>query len=470
MDSPSPTFCILPWIHLSTRPNGHLRLCCTANASSAGATNDKKYGGEVGILKNSNGKPANLNHTDLLTAWNNDYMRTVRRQMLDGEIPPSCTKCFKEEKAGHRSKRNWETEYWSQRLSVDKLINETQPDGTVEPHIAYIDLRLGSKCNLKCIMCSPHDSSLWVSDWKKLYPQIEDANLKEIMQWPNNGRNDGASYDWHKDNPGFWDQLMKQLPNLQQLYFAGGEPLIIAEHDYLLRECIKRGEASHIELRYNSNGLELPDNLFELWSHFKRVRFHFSVDSIGDMNHYIRFPSPWSKVVENLRKLDETGPNVEVTLACAVQALNIYYIPDFIDWKLSQGFKKINPWPLGAGLVNFHFVYHPANLNVKILPPEFKAKVRARYEAYVKDLTVRFKDKPEFFKNSYGIPRLMGLVQFMESEDWSSRMPEFREYLTRMDSIRGTDFCKTFPEMAELIRPARKGFFRRALQTLEIGL
>src|SRR6185312_4216132 len=72
---PSPTFCILPWIHLSTRPNGHLRLCCTANASSAGATNDKVYGGEVGILKNAKGKPANLNHTDLLTAWNDDYMK-----------------------------------------------------------------------------------------------------------------------------------------------------------------------------------------------------------------------------------------------------------------------------------------------------------------------------------------------------------------------------------------------------------
>ncbi|MCJ8275436.1 MAG: hypothetical protein MJK18_01235 [Bdellovibrionales bacterium] len=37
----SPTFCILPWIHMSTRPNGHMRVCCTANASSAGATNDK---------------------------------------------------------------------------------------------------------------------------------------------------------------------------------------------------------------------------------------------------------------------------------------------------------------------------------------------------------------------------------------------------------------------------------------------
>lgn len=96
----SPTFCALPWIHLSTRPNGHMRVCCTANASSAAATNDKVHGGEVGILKNDNGKPANLNHTALLDGWNNSYMRDIRSKMLEGKIPASCTKCFKRNRRG----------------------------------------------------------------------------------------------------------------------------------------------------------------------------------------------------------------------------------------------------------------------------------------------------------------------------------------------------------------------------------
>ena len=32
-----------------------------------------------------------------------------------------------------------------------------------------------------------------------------------------------------------------------------------------------------------------------------------------------------------------------------------------------QGFEKINMWPFGAGGINYHFVYHPPHLNVKIL-------------------------------------------------------------------------------------------------------
>lgn len=454
-DDISPTFCVLPWIHLSTRPNGHMRVCCTANASSAGATNDKKYGGEVGILKNDDGRPANLNHTDLLDGWNNAYMKDIRAKMLAGQIPASCTKCFKEEGAGHRSKRNWETEYWSKKIDIPNLLAETAADGSVPPKLYYVDLRLGTKCNLKCIMCSPHDSSLWVSDWNKLYPKIESANLKEIMMWNNKGKVDGASYDWHQDNEPFWTQLYDQIPHMLQLYFAGGESTIIEEHYQLLEECIRRNEAHHIELRYNSNAVEVPERLLALWKHFKRVRFHFSIDSIGAMNEYIRFPSQWHHTARQLHRLDQTEDHVEITVACAVQILNIYYIPDFIKWKLQQNFRKINAWPLGAGLINFHFVYHPANLNVKVLPAWMKDRVEKKYEEFYEWLRLHHRDDRAFLESDYGIKRLRGMVRFMKSEDWSGRLPEFREYIRHMDDIRKTSFAQTFPEMAELLHEPR---------------
>ena len=447
----SPTFCVLPWIHMSTRPNGHMRVCCTANASSAGATNDKKWGGEVGIIKNDNGKPANLNHTDLISGWNNLYMKSIRKKMLKGEIPHSCNKCFKEEASGHRSKRNWETEYWNQRVDIPTLLKDTKEDGSVPPKMYYVDLRLGSKCNLKCIMCSPHDSSFWVSDWTKLYPKIKNKQLRELMNWDNRGKMNGASYDWHVDNPVFWDQLYEQIPHIKQLYFAGGESTIIKEHYTLLEECIRRGYAKNIELRYNSNGIEMPEKLFQLWDQFQRVRFHFSIDSYGKMNDYIRFPSKWNHIEQQFLRLDQTSKNIEVTVSCAVQMLNMYYIPDFIKWKLSQEYKKINPWPLGAGLINFHFVYHPAHLNVKVFPLWMKNKIKAKFEDFYGWLKTHYRNDELFLESSYGIKRLQGMIGFMESEDWSQRMPQFVEYIKKMDKIRDTSFTNTFPEMAELL-------------------
>lgn len=450
-EPPSETFCVLPWIHLSTRPNGHMRVCCTANASSAGSTNDKQWGGEVGILKNDGGAPANLNHTDLLTGWNNEYMKSIRRGMLRGDVPPSCSKCFKEEAAGHRSKRNWETDYWSKRIDVPQLLQETAADGSVPPKLYYLDLRLGTKCNLRCIMCSPHDSSQWVSDWNQLHPQIENPSLRETMEWPNKGKVNGASYDWHQNNEPFWKQIYEQIPHMRQLYFAGGESTIIEAHYQLLEECIRRGEAHHIELRYNSNGVELPERLFQLWEKFQRVRFHISIDSVGGMNEYIRFPSRWGHIEQQMHRLDATDDRVEVTIACAVQVLNILYLPDLIRWKLAQGFRKINAWPMGAGLVNFHFVYHPAHLNVKVLPPQLKRLVNQKYEEFYRWLEKHHRNDSVFLNSDYGIKRLKGIASFMDSEDWSARLPELREYIRLMDKIRGTKFAEVFPELAELV-------------------
>ena len=404
-----------------------MRVCCTANASSVGPTNDKEHGGQVGILKDEEGRPNNLNVSDFETAWNSTYMRNVRKQMLNGEMPPSCLKCYKEEAAGHNSKRMWETAYWSKRVDVDKLLQNTNEDGSVPPNLAYIDLRFGTKCQLACVMCSPHDSSGWIKDWKAIFPAVKNESL-----------------------------------SMQQIYFAGGESLIIEEHYEILEHAIKMGYAKNLELRYNSNGVEWREDLFDLWKHFKLVRFHYSIDSIKEMNSYIRYPSNWKRQEEVFHILDNDTPdNTEVTVACAVQALNIYYIPDFIKWKLSQGFKKINMWPFGAGGVNYHFVYHPPHLNVKVLPAWFKAECRKKYEEFYPWWEENWElgvpswhkgkvTKDDFMEAGYGIKRLKGMLSFMESEDWSRRLPEMQEFLKRCDTQRGNTFAETFPEMKDI--------------------
>ena len=53
-DSPSETFCILPWVHLSTRPDGSMRVCCTANASAVAVNPESmdKIKSDAGIVLN----------------------------------------------------------------------------------------------------------------------------------------------------------------------------------------------------------------------------------------------------------------------------------------------------------------------------------------------------------------------------------------------------------------------------------
>jgi hypothetical protein len=458
MKNTSNTFCILPWIHLSTRPNGTMRVCCQGNASGATASN-KQFNPNVGLLKDDDsGLPVNLKTTDFLTGWNSKYMRDIRKAMLAGDKPLSCMKCYKEEATGFYSKRQWETDYWIQRVDVESLINNTDETGSVPPQVAYIDLRFGNKCQLACVMCSPHDSSGWIKDFNKIFPDITNNSLKGVFNWDDKSKINGASFNWHKNNPVFWEQLFQQIPNMQQLYFAGGESLIIDEHYTILEECIRQGHAKNLELRYNSNGIEWRNDLFDLWKHFKLVRFHLSIDDLFERNDYIRYPSKWNRIEEVVHILDkETTDNVEVTIACAVQFLNVYYLTDFIRWKLEQNFNKINMHPQDGGGIAFHFVYMPPHLNVKVLPSWFKQIVREKYEAFIpwweENWHLGVKDGTNYEtwrKNESGLEKLNGILSFMESEDWSERLPETKQYIMLLDSHRDQDFYETFPHMKNI--------------------
>lgn len=428
----SNTFCPLPWIHLATRPNGDVRLCCTANASGAGEEDNKGVG-----LVTHNGKVMNLQDHSLAQVWNSDFMKSTRLQMLNNEIPKSCTKCFEEESKGITSKRQWETMVWKDRLDIDSVVSKTQPDGSLPVDIPYFDLRLGNMCQLKCIMCSPHDSSSWIKEWKLQYPKYKTIDLKKDQEW-----NIDFDYTWYKKSS-FLEDMRSTAHNIQELYFAGGEPLLIPEHYKILEFMVETGNAKNCVLRYNSNGLELPEKLFELWNHFKEVKFNFSVDAVGERNDYIRYPSKWNDVVTNLKRLDDTPDNITVNIACAVQLLNVMTIPELVHWKEGMKFKKINLPPYGAGLVGTHLVYLPSYLNVRVLPRHLKDKVAQQIDYFCFRQSKNF----EFQNNPYGLQRWQGLVQYMMAEDWSHKIPMLLDYLSVTDDQRGTNFRTTFPEL-----------------------
>lgn len=422
----------MPWIHLATRPNGDVRVCCTANASGAGSTDEKEAG-----LVTQDGVNMNLSTSTVEQVWNSSYMKSIRLDMLAGQVPSSCTKCFKEEASGIVSKRQWETVVWKDRIDIESVVAKTAPDGTLPVDIPYFDLRLGNTCQLKCIMCSPHDSSSWVREWKIQYPKYQTIELQTDQRWDSD-----FDYTWYKKGS-FLESMRGQASNIKELYFAGGEPLLIPEHYKILEFMVETGAAANCIVRYNSNGLELPEKLFELWKHFKEVKFNFSVDDIGERNDYIRYPSKWKDVVANLDRMDDTPDNITVNIACAVQLLNVTHMPELVHWKESKNFKKINLPPYGAGLVGTHLVYLPSYLNVRVLPKHLKDSITRKIEYFC----ARRSNNPEFMDNPYGLKRWQGLVHYMNQEDWSHKIPTLLDYLDTTDKTRGTNFRKTFPEL-----------------------
>jgi hypothetical protein len=177
-----------------------------------------------------------------------------------------------------------------------------------------------------------------------------------------------------------------------------------------------------------------------------------------ERGHYIRYPLDWATVDANLRMLDNAPDNIQTNIALAVQILNIKHVPSFIKWKVKSNFKKINfdtnaaGQVMGGGLVGVHLLWIPTWLSLRVLPAKDKLEVRELFAELQDWLWNNYTQDAEFWEtNPYGWKRWEGILDWMDAEDHTNLLPDFREYINTMDQQRKTDFKQTFPELAHLL-------------------
>ena len=227
---------------------------------------------------------------------------------------------------------------------------------------------------------------------------------------------------------------------MRLMIFAGGEPLLIKEHKEMIKEMVKRGHASNIQVNYHTNATIYDPELMELWKHFKKVELFLSIDGINKVTEYVRYPSKFSVIENNLRMYDDNAPdNMSFKVLYTVQALNIFYLPEFADWLDSQNYKKIIVRKKHETIFHTGVLWGPNYLSTKILPAHVKESITKKLTDYV-----------ESKKDILNVWNFSEMVNLMNSEDNSSLMKEFDEYLLKIDLYRNLNHKKTFEELFNL--------------------
>ena len=400
--SESKTFCIYPWIHLHAYPTGEAYPCCHS---------EMRY--PVGNCKTQS----------LKEIWNSPEQRQLRKDMLTETPNPACGRCYEQEESGFFSGRKSANKHHGHHID---RVDATLEDGTVDQfEMTYWDIRFSNLCNLKCRSCGHIFSSSWYQDQAKL-----------------------AGGDWAKhnrvlniagrDEKDMWNQLLPHLDYVEQIYFAGGEPLMMEEHYLILEELERRGRFD-VRLIYNTNftQIKLKDRtVFDYWRKFNSVAVGASLDAMGPRGEYIRKGTDWAVVEENRRQMMQTCPAVDFYISPTLSIMNALHLPEFHkDW--------VNKGLLKPQDLNVNILQDPAYLRLDIAPAEYKQQIKQAFEQHLEWL----RPLDRLNRATVGFE---SAINFMMSTDNSHLIGKFWAKTRDLDAIRNEDILDIIPELEAL--------------------
>lgn len=243
--------------------------------------------------------------------------------------PIACKKCWENEDAGRPSYRQFYTTF---KDNSDSGVN-------------FLDFRHSNQCNLKCRYCNPHFSNQWARELG-----YQNTLLKSD----------------------FWEYIDHlATKDLRDVYWCGGEPLIMKDHYDFLKEIIDRGYAKNISLRYNSNLTQIDYkeiDIIAFWKQFKNVFILISLDAAGPEVNGVRSGSIWKNIdsnIERLIQMKHTLGTIDFSLAPTISMLNIWFLPDLFQYAAK---KKIR--------VNINVLHGPDYLSLNAIPKELQSRAR----------------------------------------------------------------------------------------------
>lgn len=398
MNIPHKKFCVLPWVSLEASPIGTVRPCCLADNE---------------IVDNA-GRKFELSTASFADIQNSDHMQSLRQQFLAGEQPETCRRCWNEENSGRTSKR---------MHTLDRLkhmLPDTEWTADAKP-LMFLDLKLGNICNLKCRICGSWSSSQFATEEMNDYPDKKNSYPYIMLRA-------GA---WPRENPKFWEEIDEVLTDIRYIEFTGGEPFMITEHFDMLQGIVDRGIAHQVEIHYNTNGTQWPEQAENIWRHFKTVEIAFSIDDVGPRFEYQRSNAVWTEVCANLdrfRDLKEIYPNIQLQICTTVNVFNILYLDQVAQW--------IDRNKESFSFVYWNMMHDPWHFSIATLPDLAKTHITKHLQTA--DVPVQYQSE---------FDRILDFMNNGTSTDGT----QLREKIAELDRRRRQKLQDFEPELAELI-------------------
>lgn len=403
------SFCAAPWVHTHVWPDGRVYPCCMSNPDVP--LDDIKK------------------HNNFEDIWNGPTYSKLREDMLNGTTRPDiCSRCYDQEDHDVKSlrfdvtKKHWQTLIYN--LKETNLVYKSPL------RLSYWDYRFNNLCNLSCRTCGPDLSSSWYNDHVKLFGVKPKYATEKFVKF--NPKENGSL---HKD------LVENQIQHVEEVYFAGGEPLIMDEHLDVVKQLLDQ-KRTDVLLRYSTNLTTTSykqTEFLEVWPKFQEVLVMISLDEIFDRAEYWRNGTNWKKLELNIKRLwnlSQTQKNVKIGYAPTISIFNVHRIDVYLEYLLDNNLLDEQT------SFSYNILQNPMMYNIKILPIEYKKLALKSIERAEKLVGHWEKHQPGLSSiKSYLKEDIINNTEFLELG---------AEFFAHIDKCRNQNLKTIAPEIYEL--------------------
>lgn len=341
--------------------------------------------------------------------WWESEMNNLRNKFISGENDSGCEQCIREEIYEDQIPLRVElNSHCDVTDVVEKYINHQRPK------LLDLELRVSNYCKLKCIMCGEYASSEINTEYqnnKKKY------NIVGIHM------NDFRPVKWWEDDESV-RQILSISSSVKRINVSGGEPLLVPRVWDIVAQI---QEKTNCSIRFNTSFSIDNEKMLSMISKLKNLKFSVSLEGIREHNEYVRNGSNWNTILKNMIKFNFRG----FSIIHVMQHTSVFTIPRLVEFCESMNLEirfdtvSYNSYP-GDGALTINSV-HPRD-----------------FEIFENWLTTRTWKNEKYFSI---------LRSWTNHYVYDPNLnAKFHEYVSMLDSIRGTSFDKTFKPTYENIK------------------
>jgi organic radical activating enzyme len=323
----------------------------------------------------------------------NADVESIKRQMLNNQRPVECSKCWKLEDADIKSDRMLKNETLDYYFDQD-LISIFEDCVDQKNYIQHYKIDTSNVCNATCITCGSGSSSAW-------------GQLQKKHHLP-------ALKNWSISPTQLQDQINYQTA--KSIIFRGGEPFLSSTNFHVLEQLLEHNNSDCFISFVTNGSITLTEYQKNLISQFKNKNFCFSIDGVGPVFEYMRYPLKWSALEKNIQYCRDN--DILISVSYTISNVNVMYHDQTVEWFRQNQLRFIN-----------NPVYTPLHFQPSALPAEIKKHIAGS----MKDTQVA-----------------SALLQQHSDQD-EQNYQQFRIAISQQNQLKGIQMKDYLPELAELL-------------------